>query len=185
MGLLFIRITFQLGDGSTLDRWNKIASPIVVAILQIIALAQGIYMTFLMKGICYVKDEKSKNNYDKYLARSYILLACFTGINILGSVSYIVGVLIRGPRGSIDGYIYIALTNVAIACYSLQIVSLCFLFESIKAICVVSTFWTPKKVQIYKYISCLLLFLGFLGRLLSRITFTLGDGSVLDKVFHQ
>ncbi|KAI8895088.1 hypothetical protein BC833DRAFT_623360 [Globomyces pollinis-pini] len=134
MGLLFSRITFQLGDGSALDRWNKIASPIVVAILQLFALAQGIYMTVLMKSICYVKDEKSKINYDKYLKRSYILLGFFIGVNIMGSLLYIVAIVfLRGPKGTVEYNAYNVLANLAIFAYSIQMITLCFLFESIKA----------------------------------------------------
>ncbi|KAJ2987691.1 hypothetical protein HDV02_006005, partial [Globomyces sp. JEL0801] len=53
--------------------------------------------------------------------------------------------------------------------------------ELLKLVCVASTFWTVRKVQIYKYCSILLSFIGFMGLLVSRITFQLGDGSVLDR----
>ncbi|KAI8895085.1 hypothetical protein BC833DRAFT_567784 [Globomyces pollinis-pini] len=131
LGSLFLDITYHLGDGSFWDTWKDIASTIVIAIIQAFALAQGIYMTFLIKSICYVKDEKSKTNYNKYLKQSYILLGLFIFFNIISTVGYIVGVLVRGLSPTND--LYYAMVNFAVALYSFQMVSMCFLFESIKS----------------------------------------------------
>ncbi|KAJ2987690.1 hypothetical protein HDV02_006004, partial [Globomyces sp. JEL0801] len=49
------------------------------------------------------------------------------------SVLYIIGVVIRGAKGTVQYNIYYVLANLAIFCYSIQMITLCFLFESIKA----------------------------------------------------
>ncbi|KAJ2989433.1 hypothetical protein HDV02_005007 [Globomyces sp. JEL0801] len=133
LGRLLSRITFTLGDGSVLDKWNKSTSTAVSALIQVCGLVQGTYMTLLMKSICNLKDENSRNNLDKYWRRSYCCLAYFIIANSLASLLYIGGVLVRGPAGSANYYIYSALAAFAITMISHQIIALSFLFEFIKA----------------------------------------------------
>ncbi|KAI8897106.1 hypothetical protein BC833DRAFT_594931 [Globomyces pollinis-pini] len=131
-GLLFIKLTFQLGDGSIMDKWNRFGSIITTAFVQLFSLCQGVYMTFLMKSLCLMKD-KSRSDYQKHVKKSYWLLGYFVTSNVLCALCYIFGIFIRGPEGSANAFNYHSLSNFATVFLSNQILGLVFLFESIKA----------------------------------------------------
>ncbi|KAI8892638.1 hypothetical protein BC833DRAFT_353497 [Globomyces pollinis-pini] len=143
VGRLLSKIVFTLGDRSFLDKvtyiltlklkWNSSISSYVSTLIQICALIQGIYMTFLMKSICNLKDEKSRSNFEKYLNRSYFLLATFILSNILASIMYIIGTIVKGPKETIYYYFYSTFLCIGLFFFAIQLMSLSLLFESIKS----------------------------------------------------
>ncbi|KAI8895854.1 hypothetical protein BC833DRAFT_650910 [Globomyces pollinis-pini] len=137
---LLLRILFALGDGSFLDKWNRMASPVAIGLSQFVCLAVGIYMIVLMKGVCNVKDDKSKVNYRKYLNYSYRLLILYNALIVIAVFSYALGVTVRGPeRTSVSSEgikirnLNQGLTCMGALCVASQVVVLGFLFECIKS----------------------------------------------------
>ncbi|KAI8892718.1 hypothetical protein BC833DRAFT_569849 [Globomyces pollinis-pini] len=114
-----------------LKLWNRIASPVVIGLTQMVCLVQGLYMTFLIKAICVIKDYKSKMNFEKYLKYSYILLSIYNSLIILAVISYAIGIIIRGPETTPNFYVFHGLVAVAAICVSIQIIALGYLFEAI------------------------------------------------------
>ncbi|KAI8897108.1 hypothetical protein BC833DRAFT_594945 [Globomyces pollinis-pini] len=131
IGFLCARVTFTPGNGDIMDKWNRFGSTAVTALAQACSLSQGVYMTFLMKSLCLLKD-KSRSDYDKYVKRSYWLLGYFVISNVFCVLAYLIGVGIRGEAGTSNGLNYHSFSSLSVICFSNQILGLAFLFESIK-----------------------------------------------------
>ncbi|KAI8895856.1 hypothetical protein BC833DRAFT_133251 [Globomyces pollinis-pini] len=132
VGQLFARVLFIPGDGSLLDRYHRTMSPIAAVLLQLIALYLGIYMTLLMKGLCNIKDYKTKLNFDLFYNQSIKLLILFIIANICVGVCFLIGVRLEGGDGSAGSYLRLSLYSASLFWLLIQLISLAFLFEAIK-----------------------------------------------------
>ncbi|KAI8895852.1 hypothetical protein BC833DRAFT_599888 [Globomyces pollinis-pini] len=124
---------FAAGNGSVLDIWNRITSPLTIGMSQLICLIIGLYMIVLMKGVCVIKDHQTKINYEKYLKYSYGLLILYNTLILMAVISYAIGVTVRGPNGTSNSNVSSGLGCFGAISASSQVVVLGFLFECIKS----------------------------------------------------
>ncbi|KAI8897107.1 hypothetical protein BC833DRAFT_594941 [Globomyces pollinis-pini] len=55
-------------------------------------------------------------------------------------------------------------------------------YDLLKLVCIASTFLTVRKVELFRIILMILTLIGLSGLLFIKLTFQLGDGSIMDKV---